>query len=357
VKKNFKDREVLAILHTKAAREAVGKESRFTAQGHPVDLHRMATYIKRNPSIMRRFAKGKHAAPSLASQRIVCRTPSPGPSAGLHAAGQMRMVEELLRSLQLHCDGAFDSGHWFLDEDGYCCTRSDSIQHADEISAMLDKLCLWEASGAVDVFRILNPVFETLTTIFKADVHGALNEILYSANRLHRYGHPQLATMLLEYTARLSRCHWKEGHPLPNVWRCITELSVLDNVDILEKVLFLQMDAIQARAGKSIAAQDLMFIDLCGIMADAREYHRAEARLARVFESRQGEEYKKQSLGRLRLEHSGYIIFAACENGQFAVAWDELVETSDLVRQWDPVWEFYFTVYIKAYEGYFERAE
>jgi len=346
------------MLHTKRSREAVGKRSRFTIRGHVVDPRKMDTYLKRNPSIMQRFAKGKGMAAPLASFDITCRTPSPEPSAGLRGAERNRAVEELLYWIRNYVDGSFRSGAWFLDDTGNCHARKSGTagRLLDRAVSRLETLWRIAVSDRADLVTILGPVFKSLEAILKAEHFRTRSSLFDWVMLLHQSEHRQVAQMILGYLANLSLRIFERQHPVPQIWRCIKDLSDLDNVDIMEKLHFVEIDAMQAHAGEATAAVNTLYRQCSAIMGNIGEYHRVESRLAHIFESRPHDSYDSTKAD-LRLRQSQYRIFSACREGRFAQAWEELAAVLDLARRWDPPWEFYHSARIKADEADLEGAE
>src|SRR4051794_30715630 len=102
--KNFKASEVHAILHVKKARDAAGKASYMAIRNETVDPERLATYLRRNGTVLAQLEAGEAESepPGLAST-IVCRTPSPAPA----PRGPDHVLEEALYRMRDYVDGNF----------------------------------------------------------------------------------------------------------------------------------------------------------------------------------------------------------------------------------------------------------
>jgi len=358
VTKNFREKEVFAILHAMRNREAVGKRSRITIRGHVVDPQKLESYIRRNGSILPRFAKGEGVAVPLVDFDIACRTPSPELSAGLRDAERNRTVEELLHCIRDYVNGSFDSGTWFLDDDGNCYTRkSDTARRLlGGVSQTLNTLWRITASDRADLIRILSPVFDSLEAVLKAELYETRAEIFTMVVKLYQSEHRPVALMVLDYLANLSLRIFGRRHPVAQIWRCTKGLWDLANADIVEKLCIVEIDALQAHSGEASMAVTRMYSRCSNVMYELGEHHQFDSRIARILESRPQESYDS-CMAELCLDISWIRMAIVYEEGGLAQAGKELAAVLDLVRRWDPPWEYYWTAWIKYCEADWEGAE
>ncbi|KAK1992757.1 hypothetical protein LX36DRAFT_752801 [Colletotrichum falcatum] len=167
--KKLKEAEVLRMLRLKRERDAAGKKSRFSIRDQEVDWERVAHYLSRRPDL-RNESRNLHQDSMAARLDVVCRTPSPGPSARalLDGPPEMRLPDEMLRIFRNYVQGAWES-LWKLR--GHRLYGHNRKRGQDRIGKIFFDLgnarTLLKQNKLPAAFRIINQSLDSLGRVIK----------------------------------------------------------------------------------------------------------------------------------------------------------------------------------------------
>jgi hypothetical protein len=244
--KNFRRKEALAILHAKTGRDAAGKATKVVKHGRPFDLERFESYLRRNRSVKSQFEAGETVPPSE-SMGIVCRTPSPSPSAGLHAEKRLRDLEALLFHTKTHIDWGFTAKSWGLIDTGNNWVRKNEGIYS-RLVAFLDRMVAVGGYAQTRAYELLAPAFEVLDAIIGADCPETTFTITRRIIWHVRTGDHQLADLLLRYLIALTENINDSEHPSHGIWTSLRQLP-LNDANVVQRWFELQIEASVAHQG------------------------------------------------------------------------------------------------------------
>ncbi|KAL2670250.1 hypothetical protein Neosp_014717 [[Neocosmospora] mangrovei] len=263
LQKNFRAKQVQALLHQKAERDAAQKASSMYIRGHRVDSKKLETYIsrtsKQNQDQILTATSGGRLSPSaqrLMAAVVACRTPSPvqsfekkrstasgrgqrsnngtgldteKPSGSrfpwlrtpppqtllLSASDDHARTEKCMRCLQDYVTDNFESGRWSddLDERG----RMELDQVIDWANIFDDALnFIWREQNQQG-FRLVRICFGQYKALLSTGSIRLFFSIYPILIELQQY--PDLARKMIGYASKMSETIHSTAHPFTALWR------------------------------------------------------------------------------------------------------------------------------------------
>ncbi|EEU35754.1 uncharacterized protein NECHADRAFT_82215 [Fusarium vanettenii 77-13-4] len=273
LQKHFRAKQVQALLHQKAERDATQKASSMYIRGNKVDSKKLQAYInrtsKQNKDRISTAANGGPLSPSaqrLMAAVVACRTPSPVQSFEkrrytashrgqrsnnetdldtekplgsrftwlqttppqtllLSASDAHARTEKCMRCLRDYVADNFESGRWSddLDERG----RVELDQVIDWANIFDDALRFLQREQNQQGFRLVQICFGQYKALLSAGSIRLFFSIYPIFIQLQHY--PDLARKMIGYASKMSETIHSTAHPFTALWR---EFLAMDHDEI-----------------------------------------------------------------------------------------------------------------------------
>lgn len=276
LQKHFRAKQVQALLHQKAERDAVQKTSSMYIRDNKVDPKKLQTYInrtsKQNKDRISTVANGGPLSPSaqrLMAAVVACRTPSPvqslekrRPTAAhrgqrsnngtdldtekpsdfrfpwlrtplpqtrsslLSVSDAQARTEKCMRCLRDYVNDNFDSGHWSDDLDERGLMEVNQVINWANIFA--NALQFLDRGQTQQGFRLVQICFGQYKALLSTGSMRLFFSIYPILIRLQDY--PDLRKRMIEYACKMSEVIHSEAHPFTVLWN---QFFAMDHDEII----------------------------------------------------------------------------------------------------------------------------